>query len=193
MRRNSSIERDMQDTSVESPENGLITSSALLPEARSESTEDGGERMGWTRLLVVGVLLTALVFVVIDSFGPGHIHSAVLDFLGWVEEHPGRGVLAVIIVYIVATILFVPGSILTFGAGYAFGAASENKLHGVMLASAAVFVGASLGSISTFLLGRYLFRDCVIRLASNYPLFQAIDRGKLHKRCGGVYLESTNH
>lgn len=28
----------------------------------------------------------------------------------------------------------------------------------------------------TFLLGRYLFRSCVVRLASSYPLFTAIDR-----------------
>ena len=155
-----------------------LTSDALLPPTNHVPVENDEGRMGWSRILIVAVLLIALTFVVVDSFGEGRIHSTVLTFLEWVEEHPARGVLAVILVYIVATVLFVPGSILTFGAGYAFGAASDNKLHGVILASTAVFIGASLGSISTFLLGRYLFRDCVIRLASNYPLFQAIDRGK---------------
>lgn len=38
-----------------------------------------------------------------------------------------------------------------------------------------VFIGASFGSIISFLLGRYLFRNCVLQLASTYPLFQAID------------------
>jgi membrane protein DedA with SNARE-associated domain len=40
----------------------------------------------------------------------------------------------------------------------------------------AVFIGATLGSMLAFLLGRYLFRDCVQRMASKYNLFRAIDR-----------------
>lgn len=36
-------------------------------------------------------------------------------------------------------------------------------------------MGASIGSICSFLLGRYLFRDCVLRLAAGYRLFRAID------------------
>ena len=83
-----------------------------------------------------------------------------------------------ILVYIVATISFVPGSILTFGAGYACGSAYDSKVEGVAVASTVVFIGASLGSISTFLLGRYLFRSCVVQLASSYPVFQAIDQGE---------------
>lgn len=37
-------------------------------------------------------------------------------------------------------------------------------------------MGATLGSICSFLLGRYLFRDAVLRLASHYPVFRAVDR-----------------
>ena len=49
---------------------------------------------------------------------------------------------------------------------------------GVALASIAVWIGASMGSIGSFLLGRYLFRDFVVAMARSYPLFQAIDRGE---------------
>jgi hypothetical protein len=52
-----------------------------------------------------------------------------------VELHPRKGIIAVIGVYILATILFVPGSILTFGTAYAFGSAYHNKVHGVIVAS----------------------------------------------------------
>jgi hypothetical protein len=58
-----------------------------------------------------------------------------MQFLGWVQHHPMLGMLAVMVVYIVATILFVPGSILTIGAGYAFGAALHSPGTGVALAS----------------------------------------------------------
>lgn len=72
-------------------------------------------------------------------------------------------------------VLFIPGSILTIGTGFAFGAAFGTS-KGVLLASTAVFFGAFLGSMATFLLGRYLFRDCVVRMAASYPIFQAVDR-----------------
>jgi len=45
-----------------------------------------------------------------------------------------------------------------------------------VLASTAVFFGAFLGSLATFLLGRYLFRDWVVRLAASYTIFRAVDR-----------------
>lgn len=77
--------------------------------------------------------------------------------------------------HLFATVLFVPGSILTVGTGYAFGAAFGTFM-GVILASTAVFFGAFIGSVASFLLGRYLFRDCVVRLAASYPIFQAVDR-----------------
>jgi uncharacterized membrane protein YdjX (TVP38/TMEM64 family) len=80
-------------------------------------------------------LAISLIFVILDSFGDRKVEAALLTFLEWVEAHPFEGVLAVIGVYIVATILFVPGSILTLGTGYAFGSACENTALGVILAS----------------------------------------------------------
>lgn len=71
--------------------------------------------------------------------------------------------------------MFVPGSVLTIGTGFAFGSAF-GTFKGVIFASTAVFFGAFLGSVASFLLGRYLFRDCVVRMASSYPTFQAVDR-----------------
>lgn len=49
--------------------------------------------------------------------------------------------------YCVATVAFVPGAILTLGGGFVFGKALGLG-PGIALASAAVFVGASLGAIA---------------------------------------------
>jgi uncharacterized membrane protein YdjX (TVP38/TMEM64 family) len=88
----------------------------------------------------------------------------------------GLGVIAFIGVYFVCTIFFVPGAILTLGAGFVFTTALDSLGYGVLLASVAVFVGASLGAIASFLLSRYLFRDgFVTRLTQQYPIFEAID------------------
>eukprot|EP00536_Pseudo-nitzschia_multiseries_P007238 jgi/Psemu1/286980/fgenesh1_pg.167_\ len=84
--------------------------------------------------------------------------------------------IAVVLCYVVATICFVPGSLLSFGAGFAIGSSVDTTALGIALASSCVFIGASIGSICSFLLGRYLFRDCVLQLAFSYPIFQAIER-----------------
>jgi uncharacterized membrane protein YdjX (TVP38/TMEM64 family) len=132
-------------------------------------------------------VVSAIVWVAKDlSAGDASwIGAANASLVVWLEHYPGWGVLAVIGLYIVATICFVPGSLLTIGTSFAFGKAFPSTWQATLLASSAVFVGASLGSISCFLLGRYLFRDSVERLAQNYPIILAFDRAMLHK---GFYI-----
>jgi len=77
-------------------------------------------------------------------------------------------------VYFAATILFVPGSILTLGAGFAF-SAPLGLGPGIALGTASVFVGAALGAIVAFLVARYLLREPVRRLTKRYAVFEAID------------------
>jgi membrane protein DedA with SNARE-associated domain len=46
---------------------------------------------------------------------------------------------------------------------------------GIILGTLSVFIGASLGAIASFLLGRYLLRDFVHRLTKKYTIFEALD------------------
>jgi uncharacterized membrane protein YdjX (TVP38/TMEM64 family) len=78
------------------------------------------------------------------------------------------------LVYAVATVLFIPASILTLGAGFVF-AAAFGLGGGIALGVVSVFVGASIGAIASFLLGRYLLRDFVQSLVKKYTLFEALD------------------
>ena len=86
--------------------------------------------------------------------------------LGWVQGQGATGALIFIVGYMAATVLFVPGSILTLGAGFVFG-----LLQGVLYVSVASTVGATLA----FLLGRYIARDWVSQKISSSPRFSAID------------------
>lgn len=93
-------------------------------------------------------------------------------FLEWVLSEimhlgPWSGV-AFMVVYVVATVALVPGSLLTLGAGVLFG---------VGWGSVIVFWAATLGSLAAFLVGRYGIRDWVEQrwIAGNRQ-FQAIDR-----------------
>jgi uncharacterized membrane protein YdjX (TVP38/TMEM64 family) len=65
-----------------------------------------------------------------------------------------------------ATLLFVPGSLLTVKGGCLFG---------IVWGSVYVLIAATLGAIWAFVLGRYLSRDWVCRKLEKNPQFQAID------------------
>lgn len=125
-------------------------------------------------VLVIGLVIVTLVSV--DAMTTRFLEDAVAAFVDWLALHPIAGVGSVILVYIVATVCFVPGSLITVGVGFAFGRAFDSVFVAVAMASIAVFIGASLGSLCCLLLGRYLFREPVQRLALHYPIFRAIDR-----------------
>ncbi|MDJ1178357.1 TVP38/TMEM64 family protein [Roseofilum sp. BLCC_M91] len=77
------------------------------------------------------------------------------------------GALAFILLYIIATVAFLPGSIITLGAGVVFG---------VVFGSLYVFIGATLGATAAFLVGRYLARGWVAQRIQGNAKFSAIDR-----------------
>jgi uncharacterized membrane protein YdjX (TVP38/TMEM64 family) len=72
----------------------------------------------------------------------------------------------------VATVLFLPGSILTLGAGVVFGLA-----RGAVIVS----ISATLGATAAFLVGRYAARDWVAGKIAGNPKFKAIDEAVAHE------------
>lgn len=71
-------------------------------------------------------------------------------------------------VYIAATVLLVPGSLLTLAGG---------ALFGVLRGTVIVLVSATLGASAAFLIARYLARERVARRVQRDERFAAIDRG----------------
>jgi uncharacterized membrane protein YdjX (TVP38/TMEM64 family) len=76
------------------------------------------------------------------------------------------GAIAYIALYIIATVAFLPGSIVTLGAGV---------VYGVGWGSIFVFIGATLGATAAFLIGRYLARNWVYKKIAGNEKFKAID------------------
>lgn len=76
------------------------------------------------------------------------------------------GVAAFFVAYVVSTVAFLPGSILTLAAGFAYG-----PVWGLALVSPASVVGATCA----FLLGRTLLRDRVARTVGASRTIAAID------------------
>ncbi|WP_414527313.1 TVP38/TMEM64 family protein [Nodularia chucula] len=86
--------------------------------------------------------------------------------LQWIDSLGAVGALAFILLYIIATVAFLPGSILTLGAGVVFG---------VVMGSVYVFIGATIGATAAFLVGRYLARGWVAKKIAGNAKFRAID------------------
>jgi len=120
------------------------------------------------------VLLAALAFLVITASpawaadGSGFNPQQLLkDALLWVKELGPVGAIAFIGIYIVATVAFLPGSVLTLGAGVVFG---------VVQGSILVFIGATIGATLAFLVGRYVARGWISKKIEGNDKFAAIDR-----------------
>ena len=92
-----------------------------------------GSRRQILRFLIASFLLSCIVYVIIDFSGDRNIEKYWNDFLEGTQDHPYKAIVAVIVCYIIATVFFVPGSILTFGAGFVIGHAFDNMYFGVLL------------------------------------------------------------
>ena len=95
-------------------------------------------------------------------------------FIGWIADNVAAGFFATSVVYAIAAVLLIPGSVLTLGAGAAFGTALGLGI-GVVVAAFSVWLGACAGAAVSFLLGKYLLRDFTEILINKYKVIRAID------------------
>src|SRR5947199_7173169 len=96
-----------------------------------------------------------------------HVQDLLKEALDWIGKLGPWGPVIFVGVYVVATVFFVPGSVLTLGAGAVFG---------VCLGSVCVSISATLGATAAFLVGRYLARDAIARKIEKNEKFATIDR-----------------
>lgn len=105
----------------------------------------------WLRFgVLVALLLTALAVAVrVGVPDPQELRSIV-------AQTGATGILLFIAGYVVCTLLVLPKGVLSIGAGIAFG---------FLPGAAIVMVGAILGASAAFVVGRWLGRDAVERMA----------------------------
>lgn len=118
---------------------------------------------GWLKPVVFLVLVAGL-FVVMNQFLP--LADYIRGFLEWVRSVGFVGALALGGFYVIATVLLVPGSILTLAAGFVFG---------VLWGTVVVSIASTTGAAAAFLVGRTVARDWVARKVAGRPKFAAID------------------
>lgn len=119
-----------------------------------------GDLIKWISVVVIVVSVVALI----RAFPFGHAIGA---GTAWIEGLGFWGPLVYGLIYAIATVLFVPGSILTVTAGAIFG---------LWTGFLTTWLGSTIAAMSAFLAGRYVARQKVVDIARRYPKFDAIDR-----------------
>ncbi|MFW6286615.1 MAG: TVP38/TMEM64 family protein [Candidatus Sumerlaeota bacterium] len=129
----------------------------------SEKSAPPSKRGTWLPIIAAVVVIAGLL--VASRFFP--IREWLRIFLEWVEELGAWGYGAFGLAYILACVFFIPGTILTLGAGFLFG-----TIRGTILVSISSVAGATVA----FLLGRYLLRGSIQKKIAGRKKFEAIDR-----------------
>lgn len=120
-------------------------------------------------LVVVGITLVAAPAQAQEATSNSGFNPQQLlrNALQWVDDLGAIAPMAFMLIYIIATVAFLPGSILTLGAGVLFG---------VIQGSIYVFFGATIGATLAFLVGRYLARGWISKKIAGNQKFNAIDK-----------------
>jgi len=66
--------------------------------------------------VIVAILVVLIVLIIVFN---KQVSETTQDFLEWLGENPAIGTVCLALIYIVATLFFIPGSLLTLGAGVA--------------------------------------------------------------------------
>ncbi len=132
-------------------------------DASGNTERDGGASNKKIKLASFAVVILSLLVAV--KFLP--INEILGNFFETIDSLGVWGPVLLAVAYGVGTVLMVPGTILTLGAGFAFG---------TVVGTIVVSLGSVLGALAAFLLGRTMARDFVEQKAKENPKFAAIDQ-----------------
>lgn len=95
-----------------------------------------------------------------------NLQMAMMPALHYIQNLGVWGPVAFVAIYNVTTVLMLPASLLSLGAGV---------LYGVGWGTVYVLIAALIGATLAFLIGRYLSRDWVRQQMQDHPQFRAIE------------------
>lgn len=141
---------------------------APLPSSPTDGTSHSSNKPSskkgkilWWTAAAIGV---ALLFVMIRFLPLEQLMSGIKE---WIDGLGYWGPLALGALYILATVLFIPGTILSLAAG---------GLFGLWLGFAIISLASTIGAAAAFLIARYLARKRVAKMVKNNRHLDALDR-----------------
>ena len=141
-------------------------------ESTNEVDPQSTDRTGTIKIIVLAVVVA---FLLATPF----LFPVKAWFLAFLETLRGFGVMGLVLlvlVYIVACVFMLPGSILTLGAGFIGATLWPESLGMAILGGGlAASTGATLGASAAFLLGRTVLRDLAEKRIAGNAKFRALD------------------
>lgn len=124
--------------------------------------------MNAERNFLFACLIFALVIYAIHAFGLFDLLTDLPHLQTLIRQSGLFGYSLYILLFIIATLFLLPGSILVIAGGIVFG-----PLLGTLLS----LIAATLASSCSFLLARWLGRDLLLKYVGHSNTFQAIEKG----------------
>ena len=124
--------------------------------------------MNAERKFLFACLIFALVIYAFHAFGLFELLTDLPHLLTLIRQSGLFGYSLYILLFIIATLFLLPGSILVIAGGIVFG-----PLLGTLLS----LIAATLASSCSFLLARWLGRDLLLKYVGHSHTFQAIEKG----------------
>ena len=137
----------------------MFNQSEIRPGKESRPTNTG-------RSIFKAIAVAAIIIILVIATRRFDLQQLLRSALAWISALGPMGPIIFVVLYILACVLLLPGSILTLGAGVIFG---------LINGSIAVSIGATLGATCAFLVGRYLARGWVAKRISGNAKFRSVD------------------
>eukprot|EP00934_Nitzschia_sp_Nitz4_P007370 Nitzschia sp. Nitz4//scaffold238_size30058//28406//29867//NITZ4_008008-RA/size30058-augustus-gene-0.20-mRNA-1//-1//CDS//3329543555//7360//frame0 len=134
----------------------------------------------WKKKVLTFFLGVSGPLVLYDLFFGHYIVDILAAFIHWMTNHSTYAVISFVGIFVVSTLLFIPPTLLIFGAGYAFSQAIGMG-WGIIAAIFSCFIGSCIGAVIAFLRSRYMMRDLIHLFSKRYPLVRAADRALKRK------------
>jgi uncharacterized membrane protein YdjX (TVP38/TMEM64 family) len=87
-------------------------------------------------------------------------------------EAPGATMLALVI----STVLFFPTALLALVSGFAFYHVYRAQMYAILVGTTSVTLGVIIGSVISFLVGKYLYRDQFSNMIQSYKMGKQLDK-----------------
>ena len=127
-----------------------------------------------TWLKAGGLLMAAAALLVLAKVLP--LREYIMWLLDALEGFGPAGLAILAVAYVFACIFFIPGSLLTLGAGFLAAALWPDSLgKAIFFGTVTVSAGSVAGATAAFLLGRTLLRGWVASKVRDNPKFNAVD------------------
>ncbi|CAM9872159.1 unnamed protein product [Scytosiphon promiscuus] len=155
-------------------EHGIGERAAIHEEVEEAVEVDRKRGRRRVKKIIFGVVFALVVSAIVDLACHDNVRTWLETSFDWIEDNPEAGVAVFAIIFCVATLLFVPGLLLTIGAGVAFGRALGFGF-GLLWGSVAVLLGAVGACIIAFYLGRYVLHEQAQSCAKRYRILGAVN------------------